>query len=133
MGPSPPLRRILLVEDDPDIRAIARLAMESVGRFEVRACASGREVLPVVREFKPDLILLDVMMPGMDGPATLQALRGEPGAGAIPVVFMTAKADTADRAHYHRLGVAGVIAKPFDPMTLCDEIRAIWVRVGQQA
>ena len=133
MPGSPPLRRILLVEDDPDIRAIAQLAMESVGRLEVRGCASGCEALDAVDGFKPDLILLDVMMPGMDGPSTLEALRRRAGGDAVPVVFMTARCSPAEAVHYRNLGAAGVIAKPFDPMALCDEINEIWAQLGRKA
>jgi two-component system OmpR family response regulator len=132
MGDARPLKRILLVEDDADIQAIAQLAMESLGGFEVRTCASGREALDAAGEFKPDLILLDVMMPGMDGPTTLQALRSAPGANTVPVVFMTARSGPAETAQYRALGAAGIIAKPFDPLTLCEEINGIWAQLGHK-
>lgn len=120
------LRRILFVEDDLDIQKIAKLALEAVGGFSVLACASGSEALDVVAGFAPDLILLDVMMPGMDGPATLAALRQLPMAEKIPAVFMTARAQPHEIDGYRALGAADVIAKPFDPMRLPDTVRGIW-------
>ncbi len=120
------LERILCVDDDNDIRMIARMALEAVGGFTVEDCSSGAAALDAAPGFGPDLILLDVMMPGMDGPSTLKALRGIPGLGSIPVVFMTAKAMRAEVELYPKLGAAAVISKPFDPMTLSDQLRAIW-------
>lgn len=122
------LSKILYVEDEPDIREIALLALETVGGFEVVVCASGQEALQRGPVFAPDLILLDVMMPGMDGPETLLALRKLPALGRTPVVFMTAKVQPREIAHYKELGALDVIAKPFDPMTLADTVRAIWDR-----
>ena len=120
------LQRILHVEDEPDIRAVARVALESVGGFTVEMASSGKEALEKAPSFAPDLILLDVMMPEMDGPATLAELRKLPGLGDTPVIFMTAKVMDTERASYKELGAIDVIAKPFDPMTLSDQIRAIW-------
>lgn len=120
------LQRIIFVEDDPDIRTVATIALESVGGFAVRACGSGHEALEFLDEFGPDLILLDVMMPEMDGPVTLAALRKLPAAAAVPVVFMTAKVQPQEVERYRELGAIDVIAKPFDPMTLADEVRQIW-------
>src|SRR3954463_8777109 len=85
----PALSRILFVEDDPDIQVVATLALESLGGFAVLACGTGTDALARFAEFAPDLVLLDVMMPGLDGPATLEALRRLPGGGGVPVVFMT--------------------------------------------
>lgn len=120
------LSRILYVEDEPDIQQVARLALEAVGGFEVEICGSGSEAVEKVPGFKPDLILLDVMMPEMDGPTTLQALRDMPVAADIPVIFMTAKVQPNEVAQYRELGALDVIAKPFDPMTLSDSVREIW-------
>ncbi len=120
------LRRILYVEDEPDIQAVARLSLEMVGGFEVRICSSGHEALSAVGEYLPDIILLDVMMPELDGPATLAELKKRPDAAAIPVVFMTAKVQPHEIAGYKALGVAAVIPKPFDPMTLPQQIQSIW-------
>lgn len=122
------LRRLLYIEDEPDIQAVARLALEAVGGFTVEVCGSGEEALRRGPAFGPDLILLDVMMPGMDGPSTLQALRAIPALAATPAVFMTAKVQPAEIAHFKSLGALDVIAKPFDPMTLADEVRRIWAR-----
>lgn len=120
------LTRICYVEDEPDIRAVARLALTALGGFELDVSASGPEALERIPQFRPDLVLLDVMMPGMDGPEVFARLKGIPGFSSTPVVFMTAKAQSHEVAHYHRLGAAGVITKPFDPMTLSDTVRAIW-------
>lgn len=120
------LKRILFVEDEGDIQTVAQLALEAVGGFTVSICSSGGEAMQRIAAFAPDLILLDVMMPGMDGPATLLALRNLPAGAATPVIFMTAKVQPDERAHYRELGALGVIPKPFDPMTLSSTIRSIW-------
>ena len=122
------LQRILCVEDEADIQAVARMALELVGGFQVQVSGSGEEALRQLQTYVPDLILLDVMMPGMDGPSTLKALRALPGMAAVPVVFMTAKVQPSEVALYRALGALDVIAKPFDPMTLSDQVRAIWER-----
>jgi CheY-like chemotaxis protein len=121
-----PLQRILLVEDDVDIQAVGRLALEAVGGFTVQVCSSGQEALNTASLLAPDLILLDVMMPGMDGVATFTALRQKDATRQIPVVFMTAKVQTHEVEQYKQLGALGVIAKPFDPMTLAQQIRELW-------
>ena len=120
------LERILYVEDEPDIQAVARLALEHLGGFTVEVCSSGNEALSKITTYAPDLILLDVMMPGMDGPTTLAELRKLPACAATPVVFMTAKVQPQEVAHYLSLGAIDVIPKPFDPMTLADKVRSIW-------
>lgn len=120
------LQRILYVEDEPDIQAIARLALEALGGFTVEVCSLGHEALEKGPGFSPDLILLDVMMPDMDGPGTLRALRELPALAAVPVIFMTAKVQPAEIAYYKSLGALDVLAKPFDPMQLSEQIRAIW-------
>lgn len=120
------LNRILYVEDEPDIREIAQLALEVVGGLTLRSCASGEEALACAESFAPELILLDVMMPGMDGPSTLQALRAMPAVSGVPAVFMTAKVQPAEIAHFKSLGALDVVAKPFDPMQLASQLRAIW-------
>jgi CheY-like chemotaxis protein len=120
------LPRILYVEDEPDIQTVARMALEMVGGFEVKICSSGEEAVGEAEDFAPDMILLDVMMPGMDGPSTLEALRKKPSLADTPVAFMTAKVQPAEVAHYKSLGARDVIAKPFDPMTLADQVKAIW-------
>ena len=120
------LTRILMVEDEPDIQAVARVALEAVGGFTVEMCSSGREALEKVGACAPDLILMDVMMPGMDGPSTLKALRDNPLTVGYPVIFMTAKVQSHEVARYRDIGALGVIAKPFDPMTLSSTVRSIW-------
>lgn len=121
-----PLCRILYVEDQPDIRLVAKMALEVVGKFTVIACASGQEALDCAPHAGADLLLLDVMMPGMDGPGTLQALRQLPATADTPVIFMTAKVQSAEVASYKSLGALEVISKPFDPMKLAEQIRNIW-------
>ncbi|MES2902763.1 MAG: response regulator [Pseudomonadota bacterium] len=118
------MTRILYVDDDPDIREVALMALELDGGLEVRACASGAEALDVAPLFKPALVLLDVMMPQMDGPTTLGHLRADPATANIPIVFITARTQRAEVEQLKRLGALGVIAKPFDPMTLADQARA---------
>lgn len=120
------LERILFAEDDTDIQAIARLALEAVGGFSVVLCSSGQDAVQEARRAPPDLILLDVMMPEMDGIATFAALRADPATARVPVVFMTAKVQPQELAHYRSLGALDVISKPFDPLTLSSTIRQIW-------
>ena len=123
------LKRVLFVEDDPDIQTVARMSLEAVGGFTVMACSSGAEALERAAAFAPDLILLDVMMPGMDGLETLEALRRLPQVSRVPVVFMTAKVQAQEVSRYRDAGAADVIAKPFDPMTLPARVRTIWNRL----
>jgi len=120
------LRTILLVEDNHDIRTIVKAALESVGGFEVRACESGAEALAAVAGFAPQLILLDVMMPDLDGPGVLVRLRERPDTKGIPVVFLTAKATKDEVERLRALGAADVLTKPFDPMTLHERVKAAW-------
>lgn len=122
------LTRILYVEDDPDIQAITMMVLETISGFTVEACSCGSDALQKAVAFNPDLILLDVMMPGMDGPETLKGLRGFPELETTPVVFMTAKVQPQEVQAYLGMGAVGVIAKPFDPMTLAQELRDIWER-----
>ena len=125
-----PLVDILLIEDDPDVRAIADIALTDIGGFSLTLCASGLEALAALRRSTPQLILLDVMMPDMDGPATLSEIRSLPLTPQPPVIFMTAKVQPHETERYKRLGAAGIVAKPFDPMTLAGQLRAIWRQVG---
>lgn len=125
------LSSILYVEDDPDIRTVARMALEVVGGFSVTVCASGAEALAAVEgDLVPDLFLLDVMMPEMDGPATLAALRRLPSVAQVPAIFMTAKVQESEIALYNWLGAIGVVAKPFDPMQLSQQLRRLWESGG---
>lgn len=127
--PKTPLQRILLVDDEADIRTVARLALEAVGGFEVHECASGFAAPAAVAEHAPQLVLMDVMMPGQDGMETLKTLRATPGLPPVPVVFMTAKVQAQEVAMFRSLGAIDVIAKPFDPMTLAQTVRQIWERI----
>ena len=122
------LQKILLVDDEGDIRQIARLALETVGGFQIHECASGLEAPAAAHSFKPQLILMDVMMPQQDGPATLKALRADFDLPRIPVIFMTAKVQPQEINDFLKLGALDVIAKPFDPMALATTVRQIWAR-----
>ena len=124
--PLPALNRILYVEDEPDIRTVAKLALEMVGGLTVELCASGQEAIQKAGSFQPDLILLDVMMPGMDGPSTLEALRKQPQTARLPIAFMTAKVQTEEVERYIDMGAIGIVPKPFDPMTLADVVKRLW-------
>ncbi len=123
------LKRIMHVEDDPSIQAVAKVALEVVGGFTVETCSGGEEALKNFHAFAPQLILLDVMMPGMDGPSTLKKMQSDFDLSAIPVVFMTAKVQANEIESYKALGAADVVVKPFDPMTLSDQIREIWQKL----
>ena len=123
------LKKILYVEDEPDIQMIARVALENVGGFELCVCSSGAEALEKAAEFGPDLLLLDVMMPGMDGPTTLIELRKIPQLASTPVMFMTAKVQPQEVEYLKSLNVADVIAKPFDPMALANSIHDSWAKI----
>ncbi|GAA3956568.1 response regulator [Allohahella marinimesophila] len=118
-----PLKKVLHVEDDPSIRTIARLAIEVVGGLTLLSCEDGRSALVQVEEFSPDLILLDVMLPDMDGPAILKALQAQMDLAQTPVLFMTAKVHKTELNRFQALGAFGVIPKPFDPMTLAQTLR----------
>jgi CheY-like chemotaxis protein len=115
-------KRILVVDDEADIREVATLSLEAVGGYEVLTAPCGREGLATAAAERPDALLLDVMMPDLDGPATVALLRQDEATREIPVVLLTAKVQAADHRRFAELGVAGVLAKPFDPMTLADDV-----------
>lgn len=117
--------RILVVDDEDDIREVAQVSLETIGGHEVLTASSGTEAIEKATSERPDAILLDVMMPELDGPATLARLRSEPATQRIPVVFLTAKVREADVERFMALDVAGVLAKPFDPMTLPDQLSRV--------
>jgi CheY-like chemotaxis protein len=117
-----PIHKILLVDDEPDIRKVATISLSRIGNFQVVEACSGAQALSLAASERPDVILLDVMMPNMDGPTTFANLRADPATSAIPVIFMTAKAQMHEVAAIRALGAAGVIAKPFDPRTLPAEV-----------
>ncbi len=120
------LARILVVEDDVEMRVMVRESLEGAGGITVKACASGRQALRAAPGFRPDLILLDAVMPRMDGPATLRALRERPETAAVPVIFLTARSGGADADRFTGLGAIGVIAKPFNPALLAGAVRRFW-------
>jgi CheY-like chemotaxis protein len=120
------LKTILYVDDEPDIREVVQMSLSLVEGLDVQVCESGERALQLLPQLKPDLLLLDVMMPGMDGPSTLQRLRTMPGLDKIPVVFMTAKAMPQEVARFRELGAVSVIAKPFDPIQLGNQVIAVW-------
>jgi two-component system OmpR family response regulator len=120
------LEKILCAEDEPLIQAILRAALERVGGFTTRICGSGEEAIQVAPGFAPDLVLLDVMMPGMDGRATLAALRQLPPLKDTPVAFMTTIGGSREIDDFLDLGAAGIIIKPFEPKALAEAVQRIW-------
>ena len=118
-------KRVLLVDDEDDIREVAGMSLETVAGWTVLAARSGREGLKIAAEQQPDVILLDVMMPDMDGPSTFRNLQETEATRAIPVIFLTAKAQMREQRGFRELGAQGVISKPFDPLTLADQVSEI--------
>lgn len=122
------LKRILYVEDDPSIAEVVTMTLTDFADYDVLHCDRGQKALDAVDAFDPDLILMDVMMPQMDGPTTLQHFLSKENTQNIPVIFMTAKAQLHEQQEYLDLGAKGVLLKPFDPMTLSDQIQEIWLQ-----
>jgi len=120
------LKSLLYVDDDADIREIVQMSLTLDGEMTVHLSGDGERALSKMRDERPDLVVLDVMMPGMDGPSILARMRADTELAHIPVIFMTAKADAQEVARYRDLSAIGVIAKPFDPMTLSSQVRALW-------
>ena len=120
------LKRILLTDDDDIACEVALSCLEKDDRYEVKVCRSGQECLDTIEDFMPQLVLLDVMMPDMDGMETLKKLRGRYGLSILPAAFLTGRADAAQVEDYFKLGALGVIAKPFNPAKLNDEVNDIW-------
>ena len=118
-------KRVLLVDDEPDIREVAQISLEMVAGWTVLTATSGSEAISTAVAEQPDAILLDVMMPDMDGPTTFARLQAEPRTRNIPVILLTAKVQAADQRRFADLAVRGVIAKPFDPMTLAQQVAGI--------
>ena len=124
--PAQPLTRVLCVEDDDDIRRILRLSLEKIGGMTVELVADPAEAIESMIAFRPELVMLDWMMPGIDGPALMRKMREHPATRALPVVFVTAKASQRELAELRELGAAGAISKPFAPKDLPDQLRSIW-------
>ncbi|HAO99121.1 MAG TPA: hypothetical protein DCQ83_03645 [Fibrobacteres bacterium] len=122
----PALKHILSIDDEEDILQVTKMSLETLGGFQVSICRGSAKAVDQAMALKPDLILLDVMMPGMDGPSTLKLLRATPEVAHIPVIFMTAKVQPAEVEHYLQLGATGVIAKPFDPMMISKHVDRLW-------
>lgn len=120
------LQKILYAEDEPDIQSIAQMALEMMGGYTLKVCQNGQEAVDEAEAFAPDLILLDVMMPLMDGPTALQEIRKIPALAETPVIFMTAKVQHQEVEDYKALGAIDVIPKPFDPMTLPEAVKSLW-------
>lgn len=121
-----PLRRILYLEDDPLIAELAIMGLQDSGRFTVRHCSLGQDAIDVATEFAPQLLLFDVMLPDIDGLQTYFRITGQPACADTPVVFMTAKRQCLQEQAFLDLGACGVIVKPFDPLTLPDQLQAFW-------
>ena len=117
--------KILIIDDEDDIREVAALSLETVAGWDVVVANSGAQGLARAIEFQPEAILLDVMMPGMDGPSTVRELRKNPATASIPVLLLTAKVQSSDQRRFADLGVQAVLFKPFDPMTLSTQIATV--------
>ena len=126
------MQRILLADDEPDILEISRIALETVGGFEVSVCSSGGALLERLGEFEPDIIVVDVLMPDMSGPEVLEEIRRRPEFDAVPVVYLTGMVQEEELKSLRDTGAADVILKPFDPMTLADRINGIWEGVASE-
>jgi two-component system, OmpR family, response regulator len=124
--PDKPLNRICYVEDDPDIQRIVRLTLERVGKMTVEVVGDSTKAVETIAAFKPDLVMLDWMMPVMDGPAVFRAMRERAETRDLPVVFITAKASRKELDELTAMGAAGTISKPFSPKDLPDQLRGIW-------
>ena len=124
--PAKPLERVFYAEDDEDIQRIVRMSLERIGKMTVMVESNPLNAIEGIKAFKPDLVMLDWMMPGMDGPTLLKAMREQADTAIYPVVFITAKATVKDHAELAALGAAGIISKPFSPKDLPEQLRGIW-------
>lgn len=120
------LKRILYAEDERDIQEIVQISLEEIGHYDLKICSSGEELLEEYEQYAPDLILMDVMMPGLDGIATFERLKDMPEYRQTPVIFMTAKVQVNEVQQYKEIGALDVISKPFNPMELPDRLKGIW-------
>lgn len=119
------MRKVLVIDDENDVRFVARISLGRIGKMTVIEASSGEEGIALARSERPDFILLDMMMPGMDGAMTFRTLREDAETASIPVVFLTAVAKVAEVQHLKALGARGVVLKPFDPITLAADLTAI--------
>lgn len=133
VGVSAPVMRILYVDDEILLHLLTRKILERRGGFQVQVCGEGAAVPEMVRAFRPDVILLDVMMPEMDGPAVLTTLRADPELAAVPVIFLTGQNHPEEIASLMALSPIGILTKPCDPLTLCDDIRRLWQQASTTA
>ena len=124
--PAQPLVRICYVEDDEDIQKIVRMTLERIGKMTVEVVGDPLQAIETIKRFKPELVLLDWMMPGMDGPTLYRKMKEVPEVRDLPVVFITAKASPKELDELRALGAAGTISKPFAPRDLPEQLRAIW-------
>jgi two-component system, OmpR family, response regulator len=124
--PATPLTRVFYAEDDEDIQRIVRMSLERIGKMTVMIESDPLKAIEGIRAFKPDLVMLDWMMPGMDGPTLLRAMRAQPDTASYPVVFITAKATQKDHSELTALGAAGIVSKPFSPKDLPEQLKQIW-------
>jgi CheY-like chemotaxis protein len=127
--PERPLNRVCYVEDDEDIQRIVRMSLERIGKMTVEVVGDPTKAIDAMKVFKPDLVMLDWMMPAIDGPTLFRHMRKNPDTSALPVVFITAKAAQRDLDELTSLGAAGTISKPFSPKDLPDQLRAIWSKL----
>jgi len=127
--PARPLIKVCYVEDDEDIQRIVRMSLERIGKMTVEVIGDPMVAIDAMLRFAPDLVLLDWMMPGMDGPTLFQAMKKRPETASLPVVFITAKASTLEMSELTGLGAAGAITKPFSPKDLPDQLREIWSKL----
>ena len=127
--PGRPLNRICYVEDDEDIQRIVRMSLERIGKMTVQVVSDPMQAIDVIKTFQPDLVMLDWMMPAMDGPTLYRKMKTEPATSSLPVVFITAKAAQRDLDELTSLGAAGTISKPFSPKDLPDQLRSIWAKL----
>lgn len=127
------LNKILYAEDEPDIRTIVETVIQAMSDYDIKICENGKILMDCVEKYSPDLVLLDVMMPEMDGPTTFKNLQENPKTKNIPVIFMTAKAQVHEIKAFLDSGVIGIITKPFDPVQLCSRINELWDEFNSNA
>lgn len=124
--PTRPLQKVLYVEDDEDIQRIVRMSLERVGKMSVEIVSDSLQAIERMKSFKPDLVMLDWMMPEMDGPTLFRKMQEDPEVAPLPVIFITAKASSRELEELVRLGAKGTISKPFSPKDLPDQLRGLW-------